>query len=253
MTWMGWNDFAAPAGMVNIRVGDVVQVCGELMVVDYVNDCRARCRPIVGGRVKLETRFGKVAEFEADSGSVNVAVHWELDSIVERLGEDGLKELLAAKAAGRRGADGAAKETNEKIERIMDMARKVKGEVKDKTKARGGLAADKAQDEAADISKAAASEAGIRTRGKLGEVMGFAVTSVMRRLGKEGCSTAHVIAILKANKITPSPATASIQVSAGKKGERGEPAPLTKEQVAELIASATEPVAEPKKDSKKKS
>lgn len=79
--------------------------------------------------------------------------------------------------------------------------------------------------------------------GKFGGLYGQAVTAVIRRLGKDGISTAHIRAIMAAKKINVSDTTVSIQAAAGrnKDSDRGEPAPLTQAQVKELVGSAPEP------------
>lgn len=79
--------------------------------------------------------------------------------------------------------------------------------------------------------------------GKCGGVLGFAVTAVIRALGKHGVTKAQVVAIMAAKKVEVSPTTVQIQVCAGKAGTRGEPAKLTKEQFAELLALAPEAIA----------
>ena len=90
--------------------------------------------------------------------------------------------------------------------------------------------------------------------GACGGLYGHAVTAVLRRLGKEGVSTAHVRAIMEAKGVKVSPTTVSIQVNAGRtKGyaDRGEPADLTAAQLKELMNAAPEPKPEPKAESKK--
>ena len=84
--------------------------------------------------------------------------------------------------------------------------------------------------------------------GKFGGLFGFAITAVIRRLGKE-TTTAHIRAIMAAKKIKVSDTTVSIQANAGrnKDDERGAPAELTAAQVKELLAAAPEPKAEAKK------
>lgn len=233
MNWMSDADYHAPRGMVSIRPGDVLMASGQPHIAVMVNDCRARLEPLTRKHISYSNKFGEQFEFDAPGNGCNISVHCEPEQILERRGQKGADDFLAARKAKR---NGGGTNNNMAGKGNSSMAAKPK----DKTKMRGGLAAEKAQDEAAPTA-AAAAKAGIRTKGGLGEVMGFAVTSVMRRLGKEGCSVAHVLAILKANKVTPSKATANIQVNAGKKGQRGEPAPLTKDQVAELKAMAPEP------------
>lgn len=82
-------------GLTALRVGDVLEVDGDLAVVDYVNDCRARVRPVLGT-------------------TVNVARNVEREVIIERLGKSGLEQLLASRTAQRSGTEvgGPATETN---------------------------------------------------------------------------------------------------------------------------------------------
>ena len=75
----------------------------------------------------------------------------------------------------------------------------------------------------------------------LGGLFGHSVTSVCRALGKAGLKTADVRAIMKAKKIAIADATVGIQTRAGVNGERGEPAPLTHEQIRELKALIPSP------------
>lgn len=135
-------------GLTALRVGDVMEVDGDLAVVDYVNDCRARVRPVLGTTVKVTTRFGQQAEFERASGSANIARNVEREVILERLGKAGLEQLLAARTAQRSESDGGpATKENSNNERIIEMANKLRAlKVEKKTrKPRGGLAADMAE------------------------------------------------------------------------------------------------------------
>ena len=79
--------------------------------------------------------------------------------------------------------------------------------------------------------------------GTLGGLFGHPVTAVLRRLGKEGVSTAHVRDIMKAKGVKVSDTTVSIQVNAGrnKDKDRGKPAELTAAQVKELLSAAPDP------------
>ena len=79
--------------------------------------------------------------------------------------------------------------------------------------------------------------------GTLGGLYGHSITSILRKLGREGVSTAHVRAIMAAKKIKVSDTTVSIQVNAGrnKDAERGKPADLTSAQLKELLAAAPDP------------
>jgi len=60
------------------------------------------------------------------------------------------------------------------------------------------------------------------------------VTAVLRALGKAGCTFEQVRPVLTKKKCDVADATIRIQLTAGKKGERGEPAKLSKVQIAEF-------------------
>lgn len=70
--------------------------------------------------------------------------------------------------------------------------------------------------------------------GGCGGLFGFSVTAVCRALGKAGFETADVRAIMAAKNVPIADATVGIQVNAGRNGQRGDPASLTKEQLNEL-------------------
>lgn len=68
----------------------------------------------------------------------------------------------------------------------------------------------------------------------LSKVFDYSVTSVLRWMGREGWTFADAQTVLTTMNAMPADNTARIQLHAGKKGERGEPAPLTKNQIKEL-------------------
>jgi hypothetical protein len=70
--------------------------------------------------------------------------------------------------------------------------------------------------------------------GKRYDVMGFPVTAVLRWMGKAGWSSKDALVVMGKLNVGLSPATVNIQVKAGAKGERGEPAPLTPAQQKQL-------------------
>lgn len=82
--------------------------------------------------------------------------------------------------------------------------------------------------------------------GALGGLFGKPITAVLRRMGKEGISTAHARAIMKAMKVKVSDITVSIQISAGRNKDktRGVPADLSAAQLAELAHAAPAPTEE---------
>jgi hypothetical protein len=77
----------------------------------------------------------------------------------------------------------------------------------------------------------------------LGGLFGYPVTEVLRRLGKEGVSTAHVRTIIKAKGVKVSDTTVSIQSTRAIKNdaERGKTAELTAAQIKELVSAASHP------------
>lgn len=67
----------------HLRVGDVIDLGGEF-VVEMVNDCRARCKPLAKRHVTIE-RDGKQVQFEGSYSSVNISPNSDVD-ILRRLG-----------------------------------------------------------------------------------------------------------------------------------------------------------------------
>ncbi len=72
------------------------------------------------------------------------------------------------------------------------------------------------------------------------QIFGYPVTAVLRWMGVEGWSFADARAAINAFGAGGiSDTTIRIQLPAGRKGDRGAPAPITKQQAAELKAAAT--------------
>jgi AAA domain/UvrD-like helicase C-terminal domain len=81
---------------------------------------------------------------------------------------------------------------------------------------------------------------------KKGEIFGYSAAAVCRALGKMGATKKQTAAIMLKRKIKLSPVTISVQWDSGAGGfNRGEPAPLTKTEFAELMQDA--PAAEKEK------
>ncbi len=254
-------------GQHELAVGDVVDRGGEPYIVTRVGDCNAMIEGLARRQVKVNTRFGGTKEFDAPGRPLAVAHFTDPSSVVERRGEQGLKDYLASDVPRRRKAEVAqqqqtgAQAPQQAKDEDMARQRTLKGEKKTR-KARGGLAAEKAADEAIENGKQTAKEmkkaaqvqakadkakakaekkaakgngkaSGLRTKGSLGEICGFAVTAVLRCLGKNGVTPEEATAILKAKKITMPPKSLYVQVAYGRSGGRP-PAPLTGDQVSEL-------------------
>lgn len=107
------------------------------------------------------------------------------------------------------------------------------------TKPRGGLAAEaESTPKPAKAKKAAASNKPT--------IMGFPVRAVIRRLGKAGCTSGHVAAILEKHGITVPAGAIPNEIKRGKLLLEGALAELTGAQVKELKDSATAPADAPK-------
>lgn len=73
------------------------------------------------------------------------------------------------------------------------------------------------------------------SKGKLGNLFGNSITSVLRTLGKFGFTTGQAAKALKTHKIDAAPATLSIQLGRGRRADKNETyAELTGAQIAEL-------------------
>jgi hypothetical protein len=72
--------------------------------------------------------------------------------------------------------------------------------------------------------------------GKRYSICGHVVTAVLRRLGKAGWAVDRALRLLTALELPVAESTVKIQVRAGVTGDRGDPAPLTKSQLADLEA-----------------
>ena len=239
-------DFDTLPGMVRLRRGDILKVHGRRQVVVAVNDCCARVAPEKPEVVEVATRFGGSVKFARASGVTTVAAHVGAEAVLGSAGAEWVENYLASKAR-RKGQVSEDRETDNQERKEEVMPRKKRdSQPKDKTKARGGLAADARE---LREQKQAPEPAGAepKSRGKLGEVFGHSVVSVLRTLGKEGATTAHCRAIMAARGVPVKDSTCSIQVSSGRSGKfGGKPvsyAPLTEAQVEELLASAPDPKA----------
>jgi hypothetical protein len=219
-------------------------------VVDYVNDSRARCSPLKGGRVHVITPLvGQPKVVEDKPDSVNVATVLPGERVVGWIHPNKLNDYLTEAAARRKEQRQAASQSKQTEAENMKT---------EKRKARGGLAATVTSNGTTDKprrgrppgkakeAKAKKTETnGTKSKGALGEIHGHSVVSVIRRLSTEVESPQRIIDILKAHGTTAHENTVKIQYNRGRKGE-GSPADLSKEQVKELLALAPEPAKEAK-------
>lgn len=208
--------YRCPPGMRVLRVADVVQIQGGPAVVVKVSECNAVVLPMWGTKKVVVNKFdGKETVINAQRGPVAVSNNMEPSQILQHMTDAEYQEFLAARTPAKRSK---SKPTNnqagEKQEQVMAKnAKQVKVVKESKAPRIGGL----------------------------GELCGFSVASVVRRLGKEGVTGSHAMAILKANKIKASKPGVATMLFNGRHGIGGDVAPLTAEQVAELVTSAPIP------------
>ncbi len=230
-------EFAEPlAGQVRLRPGDVVR--GESIVVK-AGLSNAKVIPLAKQRRRIVPHLdpAKAVEFETAEGVVAIAPCVDAELVTERRGEQGVKDFLAGKGAPAKDAESTGLETKGND----GMAKKAKLTKEERAAAKA--AAKQAKAEAKAAKKAAGKNGDTASKGKLGELFGCSITSVLRRLGKEGVTTAHAKAIFKARGLDAAPATVQIQICNGRNG-KGTPADITAAQVKELKDSADEPKKE---------
>jgi hypothetical protein len=65
-----------------LRAGMKIKLGEDVYVVEMVNDCRARCRPVGTRHVEIKTRFGedgKSIKFEAPLGVINISPNSDVE------------------------------------------------------------------------------------------------------------------------------------------------------------------------------
>lgn len=126
---------------------------------------------------------------------------------------------------------------------VMQGEQEVLGPYKTKKEAtevkRGQVAFDK---ENKDVPEQAQADPEVvvkkTSRGVRGKLYGHTFTSVLRWMGKSGMDFASAKKVFDHHKVDINDTTIKIQLSAGQKGQRGEPAPLTKDEEKSIKALA---------------
>ena len=137
-----------------LRKGDTIDLVKDgICMVVMVNDSRAHCVPIAVKEVNYETLFGRKVNFKTSHRGFDISPNSEV-AIVTRGGEKAFNEFLAARKSSSRQTqttgDTETTNTDDKMKKIT----KINRIPKDKTKARGGLAADAAAAKAERKTKA---------------------------------------------------------------------------------------------------
>ncbi len=224
-----WTDEYSSIGLIALKPGDVIRIDKALHIVDFVNDCRARCIPLLARAVRVITRFGEAKEFSQRGNSVNVTAHMERNAILERRGIQGLKDFLAT----LKRYNGKNKQQQKGKDNMSTKSTLADKPIKNP---RGGLAAEaKADREAAKGKKATKPERKV-SPGE--EFNGFTVQSCVRALAKAGVSTPDITAIAHARKWTGISDPQIIRnAAAARRGQGGDPAELTQADLKDLKGS----------------
>lgn len=257
-------DFNTLPGHLRLKPGDVVNVHSGLWMTTRANESGARVVSFDRKEKTITKRVtGESKTIKARAAEMTITTQLEKALVIERRGETGLKEFLAAKQASRReSSEDGGEETNNE-ESINDNM-KTNGA----TSARGGLAASVAARKSGSKGKgkAKAKVEGEKSFGRLGGYLGHANTAVLVTMGKAGISTNWARDIFKALKLNASENSLSIFTSAGRavadpklghkellalKTKRGLGADLTVSQINDLKAAAPEPEPEPTAAQKK--
>jgi hypothetical protein len=244
-------------GNIRLQRGDLIRASGIYFMVVMANPSRALIVATEGREVQVVNRVTgeQQASFTAPGKDESISRDLPKESLVARLGETGFMEFLGGLSVLRRRALG--------LDAII--INETKGQDSMKTPdengggelPKGGLVAEairagggKTKTPKAKKEKKTKEDTG--ARGALGAIMGNSVVAVLRTLGREGVTTPHARAIVKAQGIKCADATVSIQVSAGRNGKTAGKdakkvtyAELTQAQIKELKASAPEPKEEP--------
>lgn len=142
-------------GMVRLRPGDVVQLGGGPVLVDRATESGAHVLPMDKKRVTVNPKLGDgPEEFFKFKDPFDISLYMPPETVLERRGQQGVIDFLAAKKASRRaGAVAVGAETNKETESETDMAK-----LKAKGGPRGGLAAEAAADKARESKMEAKAE-----------------------------------------------------------------------------------------------
>ena len=225
-------------GMACLEPGDIVEYSGKRWLVESSTESRARIIPLFPGVSKAVTfADGSVAVFTEQGRHVSISQHIPSDMLLERAGAEYVKTFLST----RRGSPGEADNHTTGAIGEASMINETDG------LARGGLAAEALRAKSGNKPKAAKkekkTEAEDGSKGKLGQLFGNSITSVIRKLANEGLTVAQITKALKAQKDIEVPAEATVKIQRGR-GVRNDPAKdgvlatLTREQLKALKDAA---------------
>lgn len=206
-----------------LRIGDVILRGEDEYVVWFVNDSRAAIAPLSSHiQFRIREDDGKL-QFLAKKDSENISAHSDC-KVIRSLGRKGLASLLEERKTSTNNDDDGEPEDTKK-DKSMSKNKKT-----EKTETNG-------------------------RPGKLGGYKGHSVTSVVRAMGKAGWTLDEARTFFEKKDIAVADTTIKIQLRAGVKGEGGDPAKFSKDELAAMKPKVKKAAAkeEPAPKSKKKS
>lgn len=81
-----------------LRPGDILQLQDGEFIVDYVNECRARCIPTTLRQVEITTTFDGTKTFRALGRSISISTYLDTSLIKTRSGLEGLAAFLSSRS-----------------------------------------------------------------------------------------------------------------------------------------------------------
>lgn len=194
-----------------LMIGDVIKFNGSEHVVWFVNDSRAAVAELKSPiKFRVRDSDGKF-EFLAKE-SENISPNSDCE-VLRSLGRKGLAAYLEQTAAK-----------------------------KNQNNSRTDMAKDKSTKSTTKSEK--------EKTGKLGGYKGHSITSVIRAFGKVGYTLDEARAWFAKKDIAVADATIKIQLRAGSKGEGGDPAPISKEDLLAMKPKVKAPAKAEKTEKK---
>lgn len=202
------------APLTQLQVGDIIELRRDFVAIVWkVSDCRALCLPLTNRTVEFkDSRTDRIIHFQTSGSPESISPNSEVP-ILRRLGKSGMISILEKQK----------NESNEMKEKTEKTVKK-----------------EKPQEEAAP------------KLGRLGGFMGHAITAVIRAMAVAGWEYWECRAAFDAAKVAVADNTIRIQLSAGRGGKGGDPAPLSKKALAEIRPDPSEKSEKEAKPEKKK-
>lgn len=234
--------------IVQLAPGYIVSMGGGMgrpYIVERVTDCSALISPLNSTPKRVEIN-GRQFQASVYSDSEHIASRVGREALLER-NPPRVSELYLAVKKGLHRMGNKQQNTESSGENS------IMKEVNELPK--GRLAADAIKAKAGTKMSTKAAKADDGSKGKLGQIFGNSITSIVRLLGNNGLTVKQILKALKGQKVTPAEATVKIQrcngINATNAELRKTLAVVTKEQLAELVKDAGPAEVEAPKEAKR--